>query len=114
MQCATATAPMNWKDPAQASIKLALIRHPATGKSLGSLLVNPGGPGASGVDFIKDSLSYAVDSTLEKNFDIVGFDPRGVGKSSAVACGGPKVLDAFIHGIPPGKPGSDSWIQEIE
>ncbi len=114
-QCATAKAPMNWKDPAQASIDLALIRHPATnGKPLGSLLVNPGGPGASGVDFIKSSLGYAVDSTLESNYDIVGFDPRGVGSSSAVDCGGPAVLDRFIYGIVPGTPGSDSWIAAAE
>ena len=87
-QCADVTAPMNWKDPSKASIKLALIRKPATGNRLGSLLVNPGGPGASGYDFIHDSLSYAVDSTLRANYDIVGFDPRGVGHSTAVNCGG--------------------------
>lgn len=113
-QCATATAPMNWKDPAQATIKLALIRHRATGTKIGSLLVNPGGPGASGVDFIRDSLSYAVDSTLEKNYDVVGFDPRGVGHSSAVSCGGAKVLDQFNYSIVPGTPGSDSWIAALE
>jgi pimeloyl-ACP methyl ester carboxylesterase len=105
---------MNWADPAQASIDLALIRHPASQKPLGSLLVNPGGPGASGVDFIKSSLTYAVDSTLEKNYDIVGFDPRGVGSSSAVDCGGPKVIDDFIYGIVPGTPGSPSWIAAAE
>jgi pimeloyl-ACP methyl ester carboxylesterase len=114
LQCATVTAPMNWADPAQASIKLALIRHPASGTPLGSLLVNPGGPGASGVDFVKTSLSYAVDSTLESRYDIVGFDPRGVGASSAVDCGGPQVLDAFLYGIVPGTPGSDAWIADAE
>ena len=114
MQCTTAKAPMNWADPSQASIDLALIRNPASGKPLGSLLVNPGGPGASGVDFIKSSLSYAVDSNLQKNYDIVGFDPRGVGSSSAVDCGGPKVIDDFIYGIVPGTPGSPSWIAAAE
>lgn len=113
-QCATATAPMNWSDPGQASIKLALIRHVASGTSHGSLLVNPGGPGASGVDFIKQNLSYAVDSKLEQNYDIVGFDPRGVGASSAVDCGGATELDQFIYGIVPGTPGSDSWIAATE
>jgi len=114
MQCTTAKAPMNWADPGQAAIDLALIRHPATQKPLGSLLVNPGGPGASGVDFIKSSLTYAVDSDLEKNYDIVGFDPRGVGSSSAVECGGAKVIDDFIYGIVPGTPGSPSWIAAAE
>jgi pimeloyl-ACP methyl ester carboxylesterase len=113
-QCADASAPMDWKDPGKASIKLALIRHVAPGTPIGSLLVNPGGPGASGVDFVKQSLSYAVDSTLQQHFDIVGFDPRGVGSSSAVDCGGPRVLDDFIYGIVPGTPGSDAWIAQVE
>lgn len=113
-QCTTVTAPMNWKDPSQASIKLALIRKPATGTRLGSLLVNPGGPGASGYDFIRDSLSYAVDKTLQTNYDIVGFDPRGVGHSTAVNCGGATVLDHFNYDIVPGTPGTDSWIAAVE
>jgi pimeloyl-ACP methyl ester carboxylesterase len=113
-QCADVTAPMDWKDPSKASIKLALIRKPATGTRLGSLLVNPGGPGASGYDFIRDSLSFAVDKTLQANYDIVGFDPRGVGHSTAVDCGGAKVLDHFNYDIVPGTPGTDSWIADLE
>ena len=113
-QCTNVTAPMDWKNPSKSSIKLALIRKPATGTRLGSLLVNPGGPGASGYDFIRDSLSYAVDKTLQSNYDIVGFDPRGVGHSTAVNCGGAKVLDHFNYDIVPGTPGTDSWIAELE
>lgn len=113
-QCTTATAPMNWAKPAQASIKLALIRKQATGTKLGSLLVNPGGPGASGYDFIRDSVDYAVDATLQKSYDIVGFDPRGVGHSSAVNCGGSAVLDKFNYDIVPGVVGSDQWIADVE
>src|SRR5690606_30014774 len=63
-QCATATAPLDWSDPGRDSIRLALIRSSATGDRLGSLLVNPGGPGGSGYDFIRDSLSYAVSPRL--------------------------------------------------
>lgn len=112
-QCATATAPMDWKNPATKPISLALIRKTATGTKLGSLLVNPGGPGASGVDFIGDSLSYAVDSTLQQNYDIVGFDPRGVNKSSAVKCyQDPKDLDAFLFDVSPNPFGSDAWIAD--
>jgi pimeloyl-ACP methyl ester carboxylesterase len=113
-QCASVTAPMNWKDPSQATIKLALIRKPATGTRLGSLLVNPGGPGASGYDFVRDSLDYAVDSTLRANYDIVGFDPRGVGHSTAVNCGGATVLDHFNYDVVPGTVGSDAWIAAEE
>ena len=110
LQCATLSAPLDWSAPAGDSISLALIRHPATGKKLGSLLVNPGGPGASGVDFIAGSVSDAVDASVEKHYDIVGFDPRGVGASTAVDCYGPAALDGYLYGISPGVIGSDRWI----
>ncbi|MEY2847537.1 MAG: hypothetical protein RI885_202, partial [Actinomycetota bacterium] len=86
LQCATASAPMDWSDPSRESIELALIRSVASGESEGSLLVNPGGPGASGYDFVRDSLDYAVSDRLRSSFDVVGFDPRGVNRSSAVSC----------------------------
>ncbi|MHB1172691.1 MAG: alpha/beta hydrolase [Lacisediminihabitans sp.] len=112
-QCAAATAPLDWKNPARSSITLALIRHVATGVRLGSLLVNPGGPGASGYDFIRDSLNYAVDSRLEGSYDIIGFDPRGVGRSSAVKCyQNPAAMDAFLYDLSPHPYGSDAWIAD--
>jgi pimeloyl-ACP methyl ester carboxylesterase len=112
MQCATATAPLDWNDPARESIDLALIRHTATeGEPIGSVLVNPGGPGGSGYDFVADSLDYAVSPVLQKRFDIVGFDPRGVNRSSAVLChDDPAELDAFLYDIVPGAVGSDEWL----
>ncbi|GAB3605322.1 alpha/beta hydrolase [Conyzicola nivalis] len=112
MQCATATAPLDWTDPARDSIDLALVRNPAeAAEPLGSVLVNPGGPGGSGYDFIADSLDYAVSPTLREKFDIVGFDPRGVNRSSAVLCHTDTAqLDAFIYDIVPGEFGSDAWI----
>ncbi|MBB5633554.1 pimeloyl-ACP methyl ester carboxylesterase [Cryobacterium mesophilum] len=114
-QCATATAPMDWSNPSGKSIELALIRASATGQRLGSLLVNPGGPGGSGYDFIRDSLTYAVDATLTTHYDIVGFDPRGVNKSSAVSCySDPSQMDAFLFDIPPNPVGSDAWISDLE
>ncbi|WP_411700528.1 alpha/beta hydrolase [Conyzicola sp.] len=112
MQCATATAPLDWTDPARDSIDLALVRNPAEdGAPLGSVLVNPGGPGGSGYDFVADSLDYAVSPTLRAKFDIVGFDPRGVNRSSAVLCHTDTAqLDAFIYDIVPGEIGSDAWL----
>lgn len=110
-QCATAKAPLDWANPARASINLALIRTTASGTRLGSLLVNPGGPGASGYDFIKDSLTYAVDAKLRSSFDIVGFDPRGVNHSSAVKCYKDSAnFDSFLFDITPGVIGSDQWL----
>lgn len=110
--CTTATVPLDWTDPGGQTITLSLIKHPATGaKSLGSLFINPGGPGASGVAFVRDSLDYAVDKTLAKNYDIVGFDPRGIGASTPVVCtDDAKQLDEFIYGVTPGARGSASWM----
>jgi pimeloyl-ACP methyl ester carboxylesterase len=116
MQCTTAQAPMNWEDPAAAGIELALVRQPATGGTkLGSLLVNPGGPGGSGYDFILDSVDYAVSERLQRSYDIVGFDPRGVGRSTPVTCyEDPAYLDHFVYDIVPGEVGSDEWIATTE
>lgn len=87
LDCTIVRAPINWDAPADGSINLAVVRHKATsGKPLGSLLVNPGGPGGSGFDFVHDSLSYAVSDNLAANFDVIGWDPRGVGQSTPVVC----------------------------
>jgi pimeloyl-ACP methyl ester carboxylesterase len=112
MQCATATAPLDWANPADGTIELALIRQPATsGNSLGSLFVNPGGPGGSGYDFVKDSVDYATDERLQASYDVVGFDPRGVNRSTPVTCyDDPAELDSYLYDILPGTPGSDEWI----
>lgn len=114
LQCATAIAPLDWSDVEAGEIALALVRQPATsGSRVGSLLVNPGGPGGSGYDFIRESLDYATDERLQAAFDVVGFDPRGVGRSTAVTCyEDPVELDEYIYGIVPGEWGSDEWLAE--
>lgn len=109
-QCTTLRAPLDWQHPASASISLALVRQRATGVKQGSLLMNPGGPGESGVSFIKDDINDAVDASLQEHFDIVGFDPRGVGESTPVTCYSDRQLDAYLYAIVPGKIGSTAWI----
>ena len=86
-QCSTIRVPKDYADPAKGTLQLNLLRLPATDRSqrIGSLLVNPGGPGGSGVDFIRDGSSQ-FPSALRKRFDLVGFDPRGVNTSSPVRC----------------------------
>ena len=111
--CATATAPLDWEHPADGEIELALVRHVATGDRIGSLLVNPGGPGGSGYEFIADSLDYAVGQPLQERFDVVGFDPRGVGRSSAVACYDAAQMDDYLYGIVPAERGSDEWVDLV-
>ena len=110
--CATAVVPVDWSHPEGATVSLALIRHAATNKKpLGSLFLNPGGPGASGVTFIRTSLDYAVDKTLTDSYDVIGFDPRGIGESDRVTCtDNAKALDEFIYSITPGQRGSASWL----
>jgi pimeloyl-ACP methyl ester carboxylesterase len=112
MQCTMVEAPLSWADPAGDTINLSLVRQQATsGNAMGSLLVNPGGPGGSGVDLIKDSIDYATSETLQQNFDIVGFDPRGVGESTPVSCyDDPAQMDAYIYDIIEGERGSEAWL----
>lgn len=84
-ECATATAPTDWSNPDSDPIDLGIKRLPAIGEKQGSLLVNPGGPGASGISFVTDARSV-FGEPLQQAFDIVGFDPRGVGESAPVEC----------------------------
>lgn len=86
-QCATVSVPVNRQRPRGPRIELALARHLATDPSrrIGSLLINPGGPGGSGVDFAL-SAPTSFSPGLLARFDVVGFDPRGVARSSPVLC----------------------------
>src|SRR5690242_10753862 len=76
-------------------MQVAVIRKRASGTSRGSLIVNPGGPGASGVGFVRNAASIFSGVTAE--FDLVSFDPRGVGASRPVRCESSAQLDAFVH-----------------
>ncbi|MDQ0729440.1 alpha/beta hydrolase [Arthrobacter sp. B1I2] len=85
-QCAKVTVPMDYANPAGETIQLAALRASSTGKKTGSLLVNPGGPGASGYDFVKDAAGTHFSAAVRNAYDLVGFDPRGVKRSSPVTC----------------------------
>lgn len=85
-QCAEVKVPMDYAKPKKDSIKLSVIRMPATGKRLGAMLVNPGGPGGSGVNMVKDGGKSYFSAKLRGAYDVVGFDPRGVQRSAPVQC----------------------------
>src|SRR2546422_2916915 len=88
--------PLDYSHPDADSISIALIRKRPTNPStrMGSLLTNPGGPGASGIDFFSGAAPHMT--ALNRQFDLIGFDPRGVGKSAPVRClDGPR-LDALV------------------
>ena len=89
MKCASLQVPLNYADPAGRKITLALSEIPATaavGRRLGALLVNPGGPGASGLQFA--ALTAAgLSRSVAARYNIVGFDTRGTGSSvPALSC----------------------------
>ncbi|MFT4259165.1 alpha/beta hydrolase [Microbacterium sp.] len=113
LDCTEVTAPLDWENPGEGEITLAVVRHQASGTAQGSLLTNPGGPGASGYDLIADSLTYAVGGDLIENFDVIGFDPRGVGRSSAVKCFDAAEMDDYLYAIPASPRGSEAWEAEL-
>ncbi|MER7754379.1 alpha/beta hydrolase [Kitasatospora sp. NPDC097643] len=87
MQCGKLHVPLDYANPAADALDIALIRLPAAkpDQRVGSLMVNPGGPGESGVDMVKYGAKEFA-GALHNRFDVVGFDPRGTGDSSPVVC----------------------------
>src|SRR4051794_10713010 len=86
-ECAEVVVPLSYREPQGASISLAVARLPATDPAarIGSLFLNPGGPGNSGFQFLP-GMSAALVPAVSARFDIVAFDPRGVGASAPVRC----------------------------
>ena len=85
--CAKIKVPLDYSKPDGDSIEIAALKLSTKGNSKkGSLLVNPGGPGGSGYDFVRDAGSTNISEKVRTNYDIVGFDPRGVNRSAPVTC----------------------------
>lgn len=99
--CATIVAPLDYADPTGPTIDLAITRVAATGDRIGSLFVNPGGPGGSAVDYAK-SADVIVGEAVREHYDIVGLDPRGAGHGDLVECLTDAQLDdlAALEGEP--------------
>jgi pimeloyl-ACP methyl ester carboxylesterase len=85
-ECATLEVPLAANDETLGTIELALARHPARGERTGVLLVNPGGPGADALWMAEQAAQIFPDEILD-HFDVVAWDPRGVGRSTSVDCG---------------------------
>ncbi|WP_279583251.1 alpha/beta fold hydrolase [Fodinicola feengrottensis] len=85
--CGTVTVPQDWAKPTGPTFQLELLRVRSKNQTnrIGSLLVNPGGPGASGLGLAVD-LAGSIPAAVTGRFDLVGFDPRGIGRSAPVRC----------------------------
>ncbi len=96
-ECATMDVPLTYDQPDGKSITLDLIRLPAADpeQRLGSLVINPGGPGGSGIDYVRGARVVLTGNLLDQ-YDIVGFDPRGVGESTPIECLTDRQRDRFL------------------
>jgi pimeloyl-ACP methyl ester carboxylesterase len=95
LQCGSLAVPLDYSDPAKGTFPLAVERRPAGNakERIGSLLVNPGGPGVPGTELVAHAGSYLSTDLLD-HFDVVGWDPRGTGGPSAIDC--TDDLDPFL------------------
>src|SRR5205814_10538052 len=89
-ECGTLQVPLDYDRVGGGTISLAVVRLPATDPAhrIGSLFLNPGGPGGSGVDFVRFAGPDLYTPDVRARFDLVGFDPRGITRSSPARCFG--------------------------
>ncbi len=96
LYCATLTVPVDYAHPSAGAIQLTVSRElTRRSPNLGEVVVNPGGPGASGNQFLKSAAGF-VRSQLGNEFDVVSFDPRGIGSSAPIRCLSSAQLDQWI------------------
>ena len=86
-QCATLKVPIDYSNESLGQFDIAVVRYrdPNQHDRIGSLVINPGGPGVSGVDYALNA-QYVVNPDVLERYDIVGFDPRGIGASTPISC----------------------------
>ena len=98
-RCSVATVPLDYDHPRGSTIGLALAKIPATNPAerIGTVFINPGGPGGSGVGLALNGFGEFLRDNLGGRFDVVGFDPRGIGASAPLRCFGSEAeLDAYL------------------
>lgn len=113
--CGHLTVPLDYKQPDGVTIDISVLKVPATdpARRIGSLVVNPGGPGESGTDFAQRSVSY-FGSAITARYDIVGFDPRGTGASDPIRCLSDAQMTAMLDADPdPDTPAAGAAYQRM-
>jgi pimeloyl-ACP methyl ester carboxylesterase len=110
-ECGRTEVPISYEEPQGATLPLFLVRATLAGQTdrIGSLVVNPGGPGGSGAD-AAIGLALTMPEEVLRRFDVVGFDPRGVGLSTPVECISPELKDRLIAADP--RPSSEEALDE--
>lgn len=98
-ECTTMKAPLDYDDPSAGDVKLAVARKKATGPGprIGSLLVNPGGPGGSAVGYLQAYAGVGYPAEVRARYDMVAVDPRGVARSEPVECLTGREMDAYTE-----------------
>jgi pimeloyl-ACP methyl ester carboxylesterase len=111
-ECGRTEVPISYDEPDGATLPLFLVRAVMAGQTdrIGSLMVNPGGPGASGAD-TAIGLALTLPEDVMKRFDIVGFDPRGVGLSTPVECIPDDLKERLVAAEP--RPTTDADFDEV-
>ncbi|GGR60293.1 alpha/beta hydrolase [Streptomyces aurantiogriseus] len=98
-ECATLKAPLDYDRPGAGDVRLAVARKKATGpgKRLGSLLVNPGGPGGSAIGYLQQYAGLGYPAGVRARYDMVAVDPRGVARSEPVECLDGREMDSYTQ-----------------
>ena len=124
-QCARVTVPLDYSKPDGQTIEIAMKKHVATGSvRQGSLFMNPGGPGMSGVNQV-ETMADMNFAGVQEAYDIIGFDPRGVGSSTAITCTSAAETPAVAEAAPADVAADDTtfeqrapqnaaWVKQLE
>ena len=109
-ECAKIFAPLDWNAQTDEYVQIQLMRKTGTA-DLPPILVNPGGPGSASTKWLRDGYETLGTEWLRENFQVVAFDPRGVGESTAVECTDTELKDEVLYGQSPFPYGSEEDLE---
>lgn len=95
-ECAYLAAPLDWTSETGETVSISLMRFQGTGDRE-PILINPGGPGSSAINWMRDGYQYIGTEWFRDNFQVIAFDPRGVGRSTPVTCSDIDLKDQLLY-----------------